>query len=319
LLKVEGVTVEYGVGRTRIRALDNASLEIPSLGYTMALVGESGSGKTTLGSSLLNLIESPGRIVSGTIEYEGRNILKMSREELRRYRGAEVGVIPQSAMNALNPIDNIITHLEEALQEHTKISKREAGEKAIALLKSVGIKENRLADYPHEFSGGMRQRVMIAMALLLSPKILIADEPTSALDVVVQRQILNLISKEVRKRGLSMLFITHEITLTRNFVEDIAVMYSGEIVEVGPTNKILREPLHPYTEMLVGSLLSLSSQPGILKSTPLQSSAEPPLLTGENLCKFAPRCKYAFDRCWKERPRLKQVDNERMVSCHKFN
>ncbi len=300
------------------RALDNVSLEIPSVGYTLGLIGESGSGKTTLGLSILNLIERPGKVTQGKIEYQGKNILDMSKEKLRQYRGEQVAMVYQSAMNSLSPTKTVIGHVTEVIQQHTHASKAEAREKATKLLSEVGIRPERVTGYPHEFSGGMRQRVVIAMALSLSPKMLIADEPTSALDVVVQRQILDLMKREIREHNLSLIFITHEIPLARDLVNHVAVMYAGEVVEMGPVESLLREPLHPYSEMLVGSLLSLKSSRETLSRVTRETSESRRPVYG-NACKFSNRCKYAFDRCRTERPVLQEVQTGKWVSCHKYN
>lgn len=304
-------------------AVDNASLSVPKAGYTLGLVGESGSGKTTLGMSLMNLIEPPGRVTQGKIEYEDMNILEMSDLELRRFRWREVSMVHQSAMNALNPVETISGHIVEVLREHTDATKQEARQKAAQLLKSVGIKQERMDDYPHEFSGGMRQRAVIAMALALSPKLLIADEPTSALDVVVQKQILSLLKSEVKEKNRSLFFITHEIALLMGLVEEVAVMFRGEIVEKGPSSKVLFNPHHPYTEMLLSSLLTLDSGRQAVRGRRTVITAEDGNgsqfgTTDANYCKYASRCKYVFDRCRKERPLLKQVENERWVACHKY-
>jgi peptide/nickel transport system ATP-binding protein len=219
LVEIEGLTVEYGNGKAEtIRAVDNVSLKIPANGYTLGLVGESGSGKTSLGMSIVNAIEPPGYISNGSIVYNGEDVLKLSPEELRLYRWKEVSMVYQSAMNSLSPVKSASNHVIEVLRQHLSISKSEAKEKSLELLSQVGIKKERTGDYQHQLSGGMRQRVVIAMALALSPKMLIADEPTSALDVVVQRQILSLLKKNVMERKLSLIFITHEIAILHGLV-----------------------------------------------------------------------------------------------------
>jgi peptide/nickel transport system ATP-binding protein len=317
LLNLSEVTVQYSVsGRVR-NAVDKLSFVIPSEGYTIGFVGESGSGKTTLGLSIMNLIKSPGKISNGDIQFMGRDVLKMSDNELRHYRWQDVAMVFQSAMNILNPVKNVSDHLVEVTREHKHVSKREAQEKAISLLNEVGIKTERANAFAHELSGGMRQRVVIAMALALSPKLLIADEPTSALDVVVQQQILALLKREVIDKGLSLIFITHEITLLENLVEHVAVMYAGEIAESGPIDKVLFEPLHPYTEMLLGSLLTLDSERASFSN--FVSSTKDSFLIPSVGCKFATRCKYVFDRCRTERPLLKESEKDRFVACHKYN
>ncbi len=317
-LRISNLSVVYRLGRQETRALDNVSLDIPTSRYTIGIVGESGSGKTTLGMSILNLIRRPGEISSGTVEFEGKNVLQFDREHLRRYRGEDVAMIYQSAMNSLNPVKSILDHVTEVFKEHTSISDSEAKERAMALLSSVGIREDRVNGYPHEFSGGMRQRCVIAMALALKPKILIADEPTSALDVVVQRQILDLIASYVRDNGLSLVLITHEVALANGLLDNLAVMYKGELAEIGTTEKVLQNPLHPYSEMLIDSILTLESTRDALLQTD-RRLRETSLSSTGNACKYATRCKYAFERCKQERPILKEVEKGRYVACHKYN
>jgi peptide/nickel transport system ATP-binding protein len=318
LLNISDLTVQYFVGARSVRAVDNASLEIPSTGYTLGLVGESGSGKTTLGTSMMNLIESPGKITGGSVNFQGKDVLKMPSKDLRKFRWQEISMVYQSAMNSLNPVKDVSWHIIEVLRQHTKISKAEAREETLRLFSEVGIKSDRAKDFPHEFSGGMRQRVVIAMALALSPKLLIADEPTSALDVVVQKQILSLLKKEVMVRKLSLMLITHEIAILKGLVENVAVMYQGEIVEKGPTEKLLFEPLHPYTEMLINSLLTLDSGDSAISGAPI-ISREIVNSDSSNRCKYADRCKYVFERCRVERPKLLETSPGRWVACHKFH
>ncbi|MHB8567275.1 MAG: ABC transporter ATP-binding protein [Nitrososphaerales archaeon] len=319
LLSVSDLSVTYRSRKDVIRALDRVSLTIPSVGYTLGVVGESGSGKTTLGMSLMNAIEPPGKITSGVIDYEGQNILSLSNKELKKYRWKEVSMVYQSAMNSLNPVKKISDHIIEVITFHTGVSKKEARVKTLQLLSSVGIKAERADDYPHEFSGGMRQRVIIALALALSPKLLIADEPTSALDVVTQKQILKLLMRERAKNQLSLLFITHDILLLRGLVENIAVMYAGEIMELGPISEVLKEPLHPYTEMLLSTLLTFESVSEGLGTRDRTLQNESRAVIATNACKYSGSCKYAFDRCSREAPKLREVKKGRFVSCHKFS
>ena len=317
ILDLSNVSVEYSSSSTEKKlAADRINLSIPWRGYTLGVVGESGSGKTTLGLSILNLIESPGRITSGAVRYMGRDVLAMKAGELRNYRWKEVSMVFQSAMNSFSPVKTVGDHIAEVLVRRGDLNKSEAREQAEKLLEKVGI-FGRADDYPHEFSGGMRQRAVIATALALSPKILIADEPTSALDVVVQEQILALLKKQVKELDLSLIFITHEIAILCGLVDNIAVMYAGEIVEMGPIDDVLFEPLHPYTEMLLSSLLSLeSSRDTLSKRNASSTIGAPPARVG---CKYATRCKYVFDRCKNERPVLREYKKGRMVACHKYN
>jgi len=319
LLRISDLSVSYFIEGREILALDRVFLNLKgSNDGGLGIVGESGSGKTTLGLSVLNLIELPGKISSGAVEFEGKDVLHMSTKELQNYRWHEVSMVYQSAMNSLNPVKTITDPIVEVLRFHSKLPRREAQQKAVELLSEVGIKPERANSYPHELSGGMRQRVVIALALALTPRIMIADEPTSALDVLTQRQILSLLKKEMKQRGLYLIFITHEISLLNGLVDNVAVMYGGEIAERGPVKKVLSNPKHPYTEMLLGTLLTLESkkeQVSLARATTREvSHAVPP-----NACKYSGRCKYAFDRCFKERPLLKQVEEGREVACHKFN
>ncbi|HZW56731.1 MAG TPA: ABC transporter ATP-binding protein [Nitrososphaerales archaeon] len=319
LLRVSDLAVVYNIAGSRISAIDNVSLDVPSKGFTLGVVGESGSGKTTLGMSVMNLIERPGKIISGSIEFNGKDVLKMRKDELKQYRWRQVSMVYQSAMNSLNPVKTITDPLVEVMQVHSNLNRGEARERAVKLLGEVGIPDDRAGAYPHQLSGGMRQRVVIALALALSPKLLIADEPTSALDVVVQKQILSLLKKEILEKNLSLIFITHEILLLGGLVENVAVMYAGEIVEQGPISKVLKDPRHPYTEMLLGTLLTMDSQRTALESQRANQNEPLDGLLSRAACKYAKRCKYAFTRCQEERPQLKETDDGRLVACHKYN
>lgn len=315
LLNLADVTVSYEIENFRILALDGVNFRVNSGGHTIGVVGESGSGKTTLGMTIMKLIEPPGNIDKGSVDYRGKNVLTMSESELRKYRWKEVAMIYQSAMNSLNPVKRIYDPLIEVLREHLHESKSDARERARRLLSEVGIDPERFDAYPHELSGGMRQRVVVALALALSPKLLIADEPTSALDVVVQRQILSLLKNEISKNSLSLIFITHEISLLRGLVQDTAVMYRGEIVELGPTDAIFSEPLHPYTEMLLETLVTMKTSKRVLDEPKKQQSM---MALASNSCKYVVNCKYAFEKCKVERPKLIEVKPGRWVSCHRY-
>lgn len=264
ILNVSDLTVMYGKGAIGVRALDNVALTIPGPGYSLGLVGESGSGKTTLAYSMMNLIRPPGFIQSGKVEFEGKNILEFSKDELRKFRWREIAMIYQSAMNSLNPVKPIHQPIMEVIQQHAGTSKQEAHKQALQLLSDVGIDASVGKIFPFQLSGGMRQRVVIALALALSPKLLIADEPTSGLDVVLQRQILRLLRRQVEK-GRSLIFVTHEISLLSDLVEYIAVMHNGKIVEYGKTDKVLFEPSDEYTKMLIGSVAGLETKRSVSK------------------------------------------------------
>jgi peptide/nickel transport system ATP-binding protein len=318
LLSISDLTVQYVSEKSPIRALNNVSLEIPSQGYTLGIVGESGSGKTTLGMCMMKAIERPGRITSGSIWYQGNDILKMGKSDLRKYRWKEVSMIFQSAMNSLNPVKTISHPIAEVMREHMQISKADAYAHAKELLSELQVDPSRAKAHPHEFSGGMRQRVVIALALALSPKLLIADEPTSALDVVVQRQILKILQREVKERGLSLIFITHEIPLLVGLVQNVAVMYAGEIVEFGSIDKVLYHPSHPYTEMLVETLLTMRTQRESVLTLSPNAQREHRSSPAVNACSFSGRCKYVFERCRRENPVLKGIEDGRSVACFKY-
>jgi oligopeptide/dipeptide ABC transporter ATP-binding protein len=316
-LKVSDVSVEYRLRNSEVTALNHVSLGLPSKGYSLGVVGESGSGKTTLGLCIMNVIEPPGRITHGSIEFLGKDVFGLDKNALRSYRWEEVAMVYQSAMDSLSPVKKASDHVAEVMQEHLGTPKHEARERAVNLLADVGIRPERANDYPHELSGGMRQRVIIALALALSPKLLIADEPTSALDVVTQRQVLALLRKNVVQRGLSLVFITHEISLLSGLVDNVAVMYAGEIVEQGKLRDVLYHPVHPYTEMLASTILSLESTPDLFfasKKVDMDMMA-----CDSNTCAFANRCKYFTDGCRSGRPLLKETADGRLVACHKYS
>lgn len=317
ILDVKNLSIEYKIGDVIIHALDQVSLSLPP-GGTLGLVGESGSGKTTLGMGIMKLIEPPGRISGGEVNYNGKNVFGLSEAELRKFRWEQVAMIYQSAMNSLNPVKTVFHPISEVLRYHEGLTKSEARDRTIRLLQEVGISQDRAFSFPHEMSGGMRQRVVIALALALSPKLLIADEPTSALDVVTQRQILTLIKGQIGRNHQSLIFITHEIALLNGLVEEIAVMYAGEVVERGKLVDVIADPLHPYTEMLLSTILTLDSASKDMSAL-TAATKERTISRQMNACRYVKRCKYAFDRCSKERPLLKKSENGRLVACHKYS
>ena len=319
LLRISNLRVRYDSRGKVIDALDGVFLEIPSRGYTLGVVGESGSGKTTLGLSILNSIEPPGKVIGGTIEYDGKNVLTMKSGELHRYLWQEVSMIYQSAMNSLNPVKKASDPIVEVIRRHTGASKSEANERALKLISEVGI-NTRFADaFPYELSGGMKQRIIIALALSLDPKILIADEPTSALDVVTQRHILALLKGEIRKKSLSLILITHEISILKGMVDNVAVMHDGEIVEYGPIDKILLSPLHPYTQMLVSTVLTMDSNVSVMYNSEIAERPREVMRHEANYCKYSEQCVYVHERCLREHPRLLEAEKERLVACHKYH
>jgi len=265
----------------------------------------------------MGAMQHHGRIAQGDIKCMGRSIWDFSKDELRNYSWKEVSMIYQAAMNSLNPVITVQDHLVEVFRQHMDVQVDEARENALNLLSSVGLSRSRASSYPHELSGEKHQRAVIAMALALSPKLLIADEPTSALDVVTQKQILKLIRKEVKQRDLSLIFITHEILLLVGLVDNIVVMYKEQVVEWAPADKLLSEPLHPYTETLLKTTLTKDSVPiaSVASEHQIDVEAQDPV---SDACKFSHLCVYAFDRCTRDRPVLRQVKPGRWVSCHKY-
>lgn len=283
----------------------------------MGLVGESGCGKTTVALSLLKLLPSAGRIRGGKILFNGNDIVKMSDKQIRKIRWKGIAIIFQGAMNALNPVLKISDQITEAIKIHEPhVSRSDARSRVEALFEMVGIDATRADNYPHEFSGGMRQRALIAMALAANPEVLIADEPGTALDVVVQAQILKLLRELKDKLNLSMVFISHDLSIVAESCEKLAIMYAGHFVEYGDTKEIFAKPLHPYTQGLLGAFPSIKGERKKLVSIPGQP---PDLLAPPAACRFNPRCPYVMDICRKEEPKLSPAENSlHMVKCHLY-
>ncbi len=313
LLKIENLRVYYYSLRGIVKAVDNVSLEV-NRGEVLGLAGESGCGKSTLGYSLLRLVPPPGRIIGGRILFDGNNILEWPEEKIRReYRWKKVSMIFQGAMNVLNPVKTVGDQIAEIFLVHLpdKFTKKEALEKAKELLEMVGIDPRRVKNYPHEFSGGMKQRVVIAMALALNPDLVIADEPTTALDVVVQAQIINLLKKLKKERNMSIILISHDLSLIAEMSDKVAIMYAGKIVEYGISDYVYNNPLHPYTQGLIRSIPRLKG-PKELVWIPGQP---PDLRTPPAGCRFHPRCSHATDLCRKEEPPMIEVEPNHSVAC----
>ncbi|HUG64626.1 MAG TPA: ABC transporter ATP-binding protein [Gaiellaceae bacterium] len=304
LLEVRGMKTHFFTDEGVVRAVDGIDFHIDK-GETLGIVGESGCGKSVTALSIMRLIPTPpGRIVEGQIMYNGRNLLDLTPSQMRKIRGKEISMIFQEPMTSLNPVFTVGEQIAEAVRLHEDLGGKDAWVKAVEMLRLVGIPsaERRVHDYPHQMSGGMRQRVMIGMALSCNPKLLIADEPTTALDVTVQAQILELM-KELRERlGMSILLITHDLGVIAEMVDEVAVMYAGRIVERGPVADVFASPQHPYTEALLHSIPVL----GMTYAEPLKAirGMIPNPLEWPTGCRFAPRCDYAFDRCLTDDPRL---------------
>jgi len=314
LLEVNALKMYYEVkGKRWVKAVDNVSIRIDR-GESLGLAGESGSGKTSLSLSIMRLLPSNGKILGGEIKFENEDILNMNYKLFKKkIAWKKISLVPQAAMSALNPVMKVGDQIVEAIIFHENVSKKEALERVKTLFKLVGLDPSRINDYPHEFSGGMRQRVMIAMALACNPKLVIADEPTSALDVIVQAQILSLIKDLQKNLNLSMILVTHDLSILSEICNSIAVMYAGKIVEYGPTLEVYEDPQHPYTKGLLAATPSIKGTRRRLKSIP---GTPPDLLNPPPGCRFHSRCPYAKDICRKEEPPLVKVGEKRVVACH---
>ncbi len=315
LLEVKNLKTRFFTQDGVVHAVNGVSFYLNE-GETLGIVGESGCGKSVSMLSVLRLIpQPPGKIVGGEVWFEGKDLLKVSNDEIRQVRGNKIAMIFQDPMTSLNPVLTIGQQLGEPLMLHLGMSKKEARQESVRLLKMVGIPEaeERLDDYPHQFSGGMRQRVMIAMALACNPKILIADEPTTALDVTIQAQIIDLVKKLRDEIGMAVIWITHDLGIIAGLADRVNVMYAGYIIETAPVKKLYGDPLHPYTIGLLRSVPRLDA-PVKEKLTPIEG-LPPDLITLPPGCPFAPRCEYAIDRCLEENPPLEPVDTDRMLAC----
>ncbi|WLR42686.1 ABC transporter ATP-binding protein [Bacillus carboniphilus] len=315
LLDVQNLAVSFSVNKQVNRVVDQISFQLHE-GEILGIVGESGSGKSVTSLSIIGLLASPpGRIEGGEIEFDKRNLLTLSEKQMRKIRGNDISMIFQEPMTSLNPLFTIGDQLSEALKIHKRVTKKQATERSIEVLTLVGLPraEELLSEYPHQLSGGMRQRVMIAMAMICEPRILIADEPTTALDVTIQSQILALMKKLNKETGTSIMLITHDLGVVAEVCDRVLVMYAGEIVEQGDVKTILKEPEHPYTLGLLKSVPSLKSKTDRLYSIPGTVPNPGAIQTG---CSFAPRCEFAFDRCHEESPGLYQKEtNDHEVRC----
>ncbi len=315
LLEIKNLKTRFFTQDGVVHAVNGISLYLNE-GETLGLVGESGCGKSVSMLSVLRLIpQPPGKIVGGEVWFEGKDLLKISEDEIRKIRGNKIAMIFQDPMTSLNPVLTIGQQLGEPLMLHMGMSKKEAREESIRLLKMVGIPEaeKRIDDYPHQFSGGMRQRVMIAMALACNPKILIADEPTTALDVTIQAQIIDLVKRLRDEIGMAIIWITHDLGIIAGLAQRVNVMYAGFIIETAPVKKLYGDPRHPYTMGLLRSVPRLDA-PVKEKLTPIEGL--PPDLIGlPPGCPFAPRCEYVIDRCLEENPPLEPVDTDHSVAC----
>lgn len=315
LLRIKNLKVYYYLREGVVKAVDGVNFSMRK-GETVGLVGESGSGKSTLGLSILKLVPSPGKIVDGQILFDSKDITKLDNKKMRMVRGKRVSMVFQDPMTSLNPLMRIEDHLTETIKAHQKVTQEEAKEKAALLLGEVGIPPERAKDYPHQFSGGMRQRVGIALAIALNPDLLIADEFTSSLDVIVQFQILNLMKKLKASYNMGMIFISHDISLVSEIADKIALMYAGQIVEFAPADAFFEEHLHPYSEALLNSVPNVQLSDQKLSYIP---GMPPDLVNPPRGCRFYPRCPYAKDLCREKEPPLIEVKPDYMVKCFRYD
>ena len=313
LLQVDNLKVDYLTPGGAIRAVDGISFELKR-GEILGLVGESGSGKSTAAMAAMRILGPPALIAGGQVHFEDRDVLKMSAEELRNWHWQEISIVMQSALNALNPVLTVQDHFLDTISTHKpELQKTTILERATELLKMVDIDPRHLKSYPHELSGGMRQRIVIALALALDPPLLIMDEPTTALDVVVERELLNRVLKLQKEMGFAILFITHDLTLLLEFATRLGVLYAGRLVALGPTEIFRQGGVHPYTQGLLQAVPQLHGERKAFKSIP----GSPPSMNNPPAgCRFHPRCPIAEERCRNEQPELKQAAPGHQVACH---
>jgi len=299
-LEIENLVIGYPTRRGEIRAVDGVSFHL-SKGRILGLIGESGSGKSTLGLSMLGMVPAPGRTLGGRVRVGSTVVNSLSGDALRRYRWKEVAMVFQSAMNALDPVQTVGSQIVETIRQHSDETKEAAARKAVELLQAVRLDESHMSAYAHELSGGMRQRVIIALSLCLNPSLLIADEPTTGLDVVVQSGILSMLKEIVGSLGLTLILISHDISIMGAVCDEIAVMYAGKLVEIGEADQVINNPHHPYTQALLGSIIEVGkdgSRAGGIRGT------APDMLHVPTGCRFHPRCPRAFEMCAESEPIL---------------
>lgn len=313
-LEIENLNVEYHVDKEVVHALNGISFKLAK-GETIGLVGETGAGKTTTGLSILRLIPSPPGVVKGMVKVQGEDISTLTEKQMESIRGNVVSMIFQDPMTSLNPTKTVEYQIAEVIRLHEKCGKKEAIAKAGDMLEMVGIPRDRGREFPHQFSGGMKQRVVIAMALACSPEILIADEPTTALDVTIQAQVLDMIRELKRKYKMSMIMITHDLGIVAEICDTVAIVYAGRIVEYGTLEDIFNHTAHPYTVGLFGSLPNMEDR--IQRLKPIPGLMPDPTNLPEG-CTFSPRCPNASEKCHKQCPELTCIDGEHFVACHLF-
>lgn len=312
LLEVNSLAVDYRTSRGTVRAVEDVSFSMEK-GETLGLAGESGSGKSTLGLSIIRLVPYPGVITKGSIKIDGKEILKLRENEMRLFRGRKVAYVFQDPMVSLNPVKRIGDHFTELIKTHEpKTKKEDAGERAKEILKNLGILPERINDYPHQFSGGMRQRIMIGLAIALNPDLVIADEPTTALDVIVQAKILDLLESLRRIYGMALILISHDVSILLERCEKIIVMYAGHMVEYADSKELYKNPRHPYTQGLLRSIPNIELADQKLSAIP---GSPPNMVNPPKGCRFWPRCDYAKKKCSVKEPSLVDVGGGHFVRC----
>ncbi|MGP7819202.1 ABC transporter ATP-binding protein [Niallia sp. 01092] len=317
LLEVEGLKTYFQVDKQRVaKAVDGVNFSI-NPGETVALVGESGSGKSITSLSIMKLVGKPGKIREGQIRFDGKDIVPYTDKQMAKLRGSEMAMVFQEPMTALNPVFTIGNQLIETIKKHNKLSKEQAHQKAVEILKTVGFPraEETMKEYPHQLSGGMRQRAMIAIAISCEPKLLIADEPTTALDVTIQAQILDLLDEMKKKFNMAVLLITHDLGVVAEYADRVMVMYGGQIVEQADVKELFTEPKHPYTSGLLESLPNLDDDVdrlGVIQGT------VPPAYDFPVGCRFSDRCKFVMDRCRESNPQLLEKEHNHKVRCYLY-
>ena len=312
ILEIKDLVIHYETDDGVVEAVNKLSLKL-SEGHTLGIVGETGAGKTTLARGIMGLIpKPPGKIKGGQILYNEKDLLSFTETEMRTVRGKEISMIFQDPMTSLNPVMTVGDQISEVIQNHERLSKKEADKKADDMLELVGIPADRSKEYPHQFSGGMKQRVIIAIALACNPNLLIADEPTTALDVTIQAQVLNMMKNLKNKFNMSMVLITHDLGVVAQTCDYVAIMYAGEIVEYGKLRDVFKNTKHPYTKGLFGSIPNLVQN--VNRLTPIDGFIPDPTNLPKG-CIFSTRCKYATDLCRAEKPNVSKVDGEHEVRC----
>lgn len=316
LLNIEDLSIYYITEAGETKAVNNLNLKLGK-GETLGFVGETGAGKTTTALGIMRLVPNPpGKIVSGKISFDGEDILSKTEKEMQEIRGNKISMIFQDPMTSLNPVMTVGEQIGEVLALHQNLKKEELKEKTAQMLETVGIKRERVNDYPHQFSGGMKQRVVIAMALACNPMLIIADEPTTALDVTIQAQVLELMIELQNKYNTSMIMITHDLGIVAEICDHVAIMYAGSVIEYGTVEKLYTDPKHPYTKGLFASIPTLDADE---ESLHVIKGAPPNPVDLPTGCKFHPRCEFATERCKCEVPKMIDLDDSHCVSCFLFD